>query len=592
MKFLSPTLSKRPCLQQLLIDLAETDKCVRFWNGSMASPKFLYKDILHRAQRVASALITMGLERGERVAIILPTGIDFYDAYFGILFAGGCPTALYPPVRLGRIDHWKSRTAQMLREASCVALLTERRMMGLVGSPALQALPRLGCHDIAKVLQRSHSKATNFHKANDFATVQFSSGSTGRPKAVPLTHANMLSNASASITSIPKNETGHSAVSWLPLYHDMGLIGCLLSAMVAPGDLTLIRPEQFIARPLTWLEALSETKATISVAPNFAFGLCVSRIQKEQIQSLDLSHWTVAMCGAEPVHPNTLNEFARLLEPCSFEKKALTPVYGLAEATLAVTFSSFTAPPKWLSLSRSALFESKIEMSKEPENSVRLMSLGKPLPETIVKIVANQSEVPERTMGEVWIRGPGVSSGYLNAPAGTEGTFDNGWLNTGDLGFLDNNELYLCGRKKDLVIIRGRNYDPSLIEKALDSIQAVRKGCVVTFSIQNEQHSTEQLVVLAERSKVADSKEEATKQTIRAAILSETGLKPDIVAMLAPGTLPRTSSGKLQRSTACQLWQSNALQAPGSAGLSTYVVESARGYIDQIKLKHFRQKKN
>lgn len=582
--------SQALCLQQVLIDAAKTDKCVRFWNGSLASPTFHYKEILDRAQKVAGALRAKGLASGERVAIILPTSIDFYEAYFGVLLAGGCPTALYPPARLGRIDHWKSRTASMLLDASCVALLTERRLMGLVGSPALQALPRLGCHNIAKLRQWNSSTEIQFHEADELATVQFSSGSTGRPKAVALTHGNMLSNARAILSCIPKKGGDHSAVSWLPLYHDMGLIGCLVSAMIAPGDLTLIRPEQFIARPLTWLEALSATGATISVAPNFAYGLCVSRLSREDVQSLDLSRWSVAMCGAEPVHPNTLNEFAQLLNPCAFDKTALTPVYGLAEATLAVTFSSFHGPPKWLSLSRSALFDSKIELARSGEDSLSLMSLGQPLPDTDVKIMNNDTELSERTIGEVWVKGPGVSPGYLNCDKEKGQTFENSWLKTGDLGFIESGELYLCGRKKDLVIIRGRNYDPSIIEKALDLVPQVRKGCAVSFSVSDESSSTEQLVVLAERSKSTEFCEENARDDVTGAILGETGLKADVVLFLEPGTLPRTSSGKLQRSAAAQLWQQSSFSPPGSAGLSKYVVESLKGYVDQVKLRHFRPK--
>lgn len=577
------------CLQQLLLAVAKTDKVVRFWTGSLDSPQFSYQDILERALRVAAGLRERGLRARERVAILLPTAIDFYDAYFGVLLAGGCPCALYPPVRLGRIDGWKSQTAVMLKEASCAAVITERRLMGLVGGPALKAAPSLGCFNVVELRQSQSSADPVIHSPSDLATIQFSSGSTGKPKAVALTHSNMLSNAKTIISLLPRSPVDHSAVSWLPLYHDMGLIGCLLSAMVAPGDLTLIRPEQFIARPLTWLEALSATKATISVAPNFAFGLCVQRLGPKDIESLDLRNWKVAMCGAEPVHPSTLKNFAQLLKPCQFSEAALTPVYGLAEATLAVSFSSFTERPRFVHLDRDALFQSRVIFTNQSESSLPLMSVGKALPGTEVVIRKDDEVLSDDCIGDIWVKGPSVSPGYLNEPLRNSESFQNSWLNTGDRGFIHKGELYLCGRTKDLIIIRGRNYDPSHIEKALDALSSVRSGCAVAFSITMPNHDSEQLVILAEHPKDSSPSEKAIEE-LRGVVLAETGLKPDVVEFLPPGTLPRTSSGKLRRSEASQQWQSGTLCRPGSSGLGVYVFESAKGYVDQWKLKRTQRR--
>ncbi len=251
---------------------------VRFQQRPGSVESYVYRELLARARRVAASLQAKGLQPGDRVALILPTGVSFYDAFFGVIFAGGVPASLYPPVRLGRLQEWKTRTAAMLRRLPAKAVLTDKRLLGLVGHPTTAAEVELGALKVSDLLGAKALQLDPMPAPDDLACVQFSSGTTGHPKPVALSHRNMIANASAIMSTFPGNPRDHSGVSWLPLYHDMGLIGALVVALITPGTLTLLPPERFIARPRLWLEAMSESGATISVAPNFAYGLCADRI--------------------------------------------------------------------------------------------------------------------------------------------------------------------------------------------------------------------------------------------------------------------------------------------------------------------------
>ena len=306
-------------LIDVLVEAAEVPGLgVCFWEKPGKSEHVTYAQFLEDARIVAHGLTDKGLKPGERVALILPTEPDFYRAFFGVILAGGVPTSLYPPLRLGRVDEWKERTSKILISTKSVALITTASLVGICGEPVTCANPRLGTTTVSALLSGGQLQGLMPADKEALAVVQVSSGSTGDPKPVALTHDNMVSNAKAIVDSLPGNWDEHSCVSWLPLYHDMGLIGCMISAMVAHCPLTLLRPERFVTRPKLWLQAISETKATISVAPNFAFGLATNRIKDQDIEDVDLSSWKVALCGAEPVHRNTLDKFAERFQAQGF----------------------------------------------------------------------------------------------------------------------------------------------------------------------------------------------------------------------------------------------------------------------------------
>jgi acyl-CoA synthetase (AMP-forming)/AMP-acid ligase II len=531
---------------------------------------YLYRDLLGRARRVAASLQAKGIKPGDRVALILPTSVSFYDAFFGVLFAGAVPCALYPPVRLGRLQEWKKSTAAMLRRLPAAAVLTDGRLLGLVGHPTAAAGVPLLALRVNDLLGTKALQLDPIPQSDDLACVQFSSGSTGEPKPVALSHYNMIANAQAIMNTFPGDPRAHSGVSWLPLYHDMGLVGALVVALITPATLTLLPPERFIARPRLWLEALSESGATVSVAPNFAYGLCADRV--ENLEGLDLSRWKVALCGAEPVHPTTLQRFIERFAEVGFPAPALTPVYGLAEATLAVTFSSYDKPFDRLRGNRKITEESRC-FSPDESADDEWVSVGKPLAGHAVQIRRQDEPVEEGQIGGIWVSGPGVMKGYLDDPEATAAVIQDGWLDTGDEGFIWKQELYLTGRSKDLIILRGRNYDPAAIEQSLIDLEGLRAGCVAAFSVEAKE--SEGLVLLAE---AHGQPSEQLLDAIRNVLRARVGMDPVAIEVLPAGSLPRTSSGKIRRSLARQLWLENRLTKPNQPGVLRLLAESFQGH--------------
>ncbi|MBF94031.1 MAG: AMP-dependent synthetase [Myxococcales bacterium] len=547
---------------------------VTFWTGLGRHRKVTYHEMVGRASRVAGRLISLGLKPGDRMGIVLPTGPDFYDAFFGAVFAGVVPCAMYPPVRLGRIDEWKNRTSLMMTEAEVQIVLTDRRLLPLVSVPGQSAGVLHGVQTVEWCL-KSDPVDPRLQSPQSLAAVQFSSGSTGRPKPVALTHRNMVQNCQAIMSTFPRDVEVHSGVSWLPLYHDMGLIGCLLTAIMAKGPLTLINPERFIARPISWLEALTESKATISVAPNFAFGLCAERIEEKQLAGLDLSSWSVALCGAEPVHPKTLTRFSERFASVGFRSTALTPVYGLAEATLGVTFAPLEQERRTIRVDPLSLeVEGRVQLA---EDGLPLSSLGGPLPGTRIEIRNEHKEkVAPGQVGQVWIQGDGVMAGYLNQPDATAAVLQDGWLDTGDRGFIEGGELFLCGRAKDVIILRGRNHDPSVIEQGLDGVEGLRTGCWAAVSLPVEDGDSEALFLLVE---TRGGDEETIVSGCQEAVQEHSGLAVAGVLLLESGTLPRTSSGKIRRSEARLRLLQGRLLPPKKMTALGIATEFAKGWL-------------
>ena len=541
---------------------------VRFQNRPGRAQCYNYAELLSRARRVAASLEKMGVKRGDRVAIVLPTAVDFYDVFFGVLYAGAVPAALYPPVRLGRLDEWKDRSAAMLASLPATLVISDRRLGGLVGHPAAQAEVPLGVARSDRLLNCEPAAAAAPITPSDLACVQFSSGTTGQPKPVALSHQNMLANAAAIMATLPGDLADHSGVSWLPLYHDMGLVGALLVALLAPGDLTLIPPERFIARPRLWLEVLSETGATVSVAPNFAYSLCAERVT--DLEGLDLSRWQVALCGAEPVHPSTLRRFNKRFAEVGLSAAALTPVYGLAEATLAMTFSALTEPFSCLVVDPESI--EKDRRVRVVDQGRELISLGPPLAGSTVQIRRFEQVCEEGEVGRVFLSGPGVMCGYLGRPEATAAVLVDGWLDSGDEGFLWRGELYLTGRAKDLIIVRGRNHDPAVIEQTLDGIDGLRRGCTAAFAVPGA--ATESLGLIAETSGPPN---DAVIQSIREAVRLGVGLDPALIELVPAGSLPRTSSGKIRRQEAARRWSEGTLSAPAQPGVLRLLAASWAG---------------
>ena len=553
---------------------------------------FAFSELLERAAQVAAGLAELGIRPGERVALVLPTGPEFIDAFFGALCAGAVPVPLYPPVRLGRLEEFHARTKRMLEVCGARVLLSDARVSRLLGVAVARARVPLGCRQVAEVRARGAGGFIHEGDGSDLAVVQFSSGTTVDPKPVALTHRAVLANAEAIDTFLPEGGPHpQQGVTWLPLYHDMGLIGCLVLSVAHPGPLALLGPELFLARPALWLRAIARHRATVSPAPNFAYGLCLKRVRDEELAGCDLSSWQLAFNGAEPVSAEVLRRFGERFARFGLDPKALTPVYGLSEASLAVTFTPRGRGARFSPIESGPLRargEARL-VPDHPEGATpsaerrEVASLGLPLPGLAVRVAAGldaPAPLAEGQVGRVLVRGPSVMSGYFGNPEATALALQGGWLDTGDLGFVLGGELHLCGRAKEVVILRGQNHAPQEFEDALDGLAGVRTGCAAAVGFVPEGGEGEELLLLVERDDAArpgtaDGRSTLPDQ-IRGRVVERTGVRPHTILLLAPGTLPRTSSGKLRRGEALRQLQAGELRAPDRVTVVRIAAEAAR----------------
>ena len=526
-----------------------------------------FGELYQRASAVAGELVRRGLEPGQPVAIMLPTCAEFFWTFAGVLLAGGIPVPIYPPFRADRIAEYAQRQSNILRNAEARFLVTWRQAEGLARllQPRVPSLLEvLNAQRLASTPVPDEPSATEWRpvenlshrsRAEDIAFLQYTSGSTGDPKGVILTHANLLSNIHSIIGGI-EVKPGDACVSWLPLYHDMGLIGAWFVPLFTGIPLVVMSPLAFLSRPERWLRAIHRHRATISPAPNFAYELCVRKIADKDLVGLDLSSWRAATNGAEPVRAETLERFVSKFAPYGFQRGALMPVYGLAEATLGVAAPRMGTGFKVDRIER-ATFESvgrAIPASAEDPGPLEFVNAGRPMPGVTVRIVDSAGgELGERAEGRLWFRGPAATSGYYRNPAATRELIqDGGWLDSGDLAYWADGELYITGRAKDLIIKAGRNIYPHEVEEIAGRVAGVRAGCVVAFGAPDARTGTERLVVTAEVRDMASAGR--IRGEIGRAVDDAMGMPPDVVELLAPQSIPKTSSGKLRRSETRRLY--------------------------------------
>jgi 1-acyl-sn-glycerol-3-phosphate acyltransferase len=530
-------------------------------DGASPLAPLSYADLMRDAQAVAAGLQAQGIAAGDAVAIMLPTGREFFAAFYGSMLAGAVPVPLYPPARPSQLEDHLKRVAGIVANARARALLTIEQARTLV--PFLRArAPVLDFVGTVAALARPDLQPRRpALRGEATAFLQYTSGSTGDPKGVVLSHANLL----ASLRAMWRASGVTSAdvfVSWLPLYHDMGLIGAGLGSLMVGFPLVLMSPLAFLARPARWLHAIHRHRATISAGPNFAYELCVNKIADADLAGLRLDCWRLAFNGAEPVSATTVDRFASRFAACGFRREAVTPVYGLAEATLGVTFPPPGRGPRFDRIDRLALMHegrARPSRSDDPQ-PLRLVSNGSPLPDHDLRIVDDRGrEVGERVEGRVEFRGPSSTAGYFDNPGANAKLFDGEWLRTGDLGYLADGELYLTGREKDVIIRAGVNVHPQELETAIADLPGVRKGGVVVFAASDPASGTERLVVVAE----THAPEADERQRIRSAIVQLAsdllGIPPDDIVVAAPRTVLKTSSGKLRRAACRELYERGAL---------------------------------
>ncbi|WP_162877672.1 AMP-binding protein [Mycobacterium persicum] len=530
-----------------------------------------YRELDIKARAIASILQQQGAA-GERVLVLCPSGLDFIAAFFGCIHAGAVAVPVHPPVR----DKVMGRVASIIADVQARLVLTTTEVQakvrdvvdGLADGSSLQ-----WCAVDAVNPQSAAEWITPDIDPSAIAFVQYTSGSTSAPKGVMVTHHNLLSNLET-IRRATGWVDSYIAVSWLPPHHDMGLISMILGTMCVGGSCFLMPPEAFIERPMRWLEALSRYGGTITAAPNFAYDLCVERSSEPERAALDLSKWLLAVCAAEPVRAATLDRFANAFGPSGFQPEAFKPAYGLAEATLLASGQADWIVPLVRHLDPVALREHHVVgVSPAHPAAVTLVGCGPALYDVEVVIVDpdTRRSCADGEVGEIWLAGGGIALGYWGEPIKTEETFsaflaDTGrgpFLRTGDLGFFLDGELFVTGRLKDLVIIRGRNYYAEDIEATVqDSHAALLRGRGAAFSVTRSSNDAEQLVVVQEvdRERIREADVGAVIAAIRAAVTEDHEIQAHAVLLVEPLRIPTTSSGKIRRNACRQRFLDGGLE--------------------------------
>jgi acyl-CoA synthetase (AMP-forming)/AMP-acid ligase II len=553
-------------------------------DGETQAISLSYQELDRRSRAIAAYLQSF-CQPGERVLLLYPPGLEYVTAFLGCLYAGAVAVPAYPP----KPNRSFSRLQSIVADAGATAALTTRetfssREKPWVDSPQLATLKWIAT-DLLDDTAADAWQPPDVDRQT-LAFLQYTSGSTATPKGVQVTHRNLLHNLRGIYHAFQLSSESH-VVSWLPMYHDMGLIGGVLQPLYGGFPVTLMSPLMFLQKPLRWLQAIAQYRAACSGGPNFAYELCARKITPEQVATLDLSCWEVAFNGAEPISAAVLERFSQLLAPAGFRPSAFYPCYGLAEATLFVSGGSKTAHPKLKTVGRQELEEHRVvsaDLSDEG-NTRTLVSCGRSLPDQGIVIVHPETRVPcgDGELGEIWVCGASVADGYWQNPTSTQEVFharlmgltsgenvgadplktltNGSFLRTGDLGFLEGGELFVTGRLKDLMIINGRNYYPQDIEWTVESSHpSIRVNCTVAFSV--EIYGEEQPIVVAEVDRgYARSKRTGTDgntqtlevdgqkliEAIRRAVAREHDLPVHTVVLVKPGSLPKTSSGKIQR---------------------------------------------
>jgi len=502
-----------------------------------------------------------GLATGQTVAIMLPTSPAYLYCFYGVLLAGGVPVPLYPPARLSTIEDHLTRHIGILQSARAALLVT------VPEAKALAYLLRAQVDSLRAVMTPADFAGPPpggftpvLAKAEDVAFLQYTSGSTGRPKGVVLTHENLLANVRA-MGRAARATTDDVFVSWLPLYHDMGLIGGCFATMVLGFPVVLLSPLAFLTRPAQWLWAIHRHRGTISGGPNFAYELCMRRIDEADLEGLDLSSWRFAFNGAEPVSPETIEAFEARFAVHGLRKNVVSPVYGLAECSVGLAFTPPGEPWRVDRIERERFARSgeARPAAEEDRAPLVIVGCGRAIPEHDMRVVdAAGIELPERHEGQLEFRGPSATSGYYRNPEATRELFDGAWLRTGDRAYFADGNLFLTGREKDIIIRGGRNVSPYELEEAISDLEGIRRGCVAAFASRGADQATERLVVLAETRETDAEKKSALRRRINELAVDIIGMPCDDVVLAPPHSVPKTSSGKIRRVASREYYERGA----------------------------------
>jgi fatty-acyl-CoA synthase len=542
-----------------------------------------YGKLLEMSSQVAAGLRARGLQQDDTVAIMLPTSSDFFYAFFGVMLAGGVAVPIYPPARLDKIEEYVRRQVKILRNAEVRFLISFDQARSVSQLMGLK-LPKLfGVTSVAELARLGSQGGANSRPADvqpsEIAFIQYTSGSTGDPKGVVLTQQNVLANARG-IGWAVNFRPDDVVVTWLPLYHDMGLIGSWLFSVYHGAPITVLSPLDFLSRPERWLWALHDSGGTLCPAPNFAYELCARKIRDEALLGLDLSRWRVAINAGEAVLPETLARFTERFRPFGFHPEAYVPCYGLAESSVALTFPPIDRQPR-IDVIKRDLYAREgraVPVAGPPStatngdapdvgrhdapdaNVLRFVANGAPLPGHEALLRDDEGcVVPERVQGRIWFRGPSRTPGYYRNPEATAAVMDDeGWMDSGDLGYWAGGELFVTGRAKDLIIRAGHNIVPQEVENAAAEVKGVRRGCVAAFGSREPRSGTERVVVVAETRESSAQERKRIKAEIvhRVAAI---GVSPDRVVLVPPQSIPKTSSGKIRRNETRHMFETGTL---------------------------------
>ena len=538
---------------------------VRLYSDDGEGEVITYGALKEGAEQIAAGLLRLGFEPGEAVVMMLPTGRDYFLTFFGALLAGGVPVPIYPPARAAHIEEHLRRHAAIVANCRGAVMVTvaEARPVARLLRSQVETLRHVVTPD--ELQEAPGGLAMPVVGAGDTAFLQYTSGSTGDPKGVVLSHANLLANirVMGEVLEVGPDDV---FVSWLPLYHDMGLIGAWLGSLHFAVPLVIMSPLAFLARPQRWLWAIHRYRGTLSAAPNFAYELCLRRIADADIEGLDLSSWRMAANGAEAVSPETVERFGARFKAHGFRRTALMPMYGLAENSVGLAFTPLGRGPLIDRVERRALSElgHAIPASASDEAAQAIVACGRPLPGHQVRIVdAGGRELAERRQGRLQFMGPSSTSGYFRNADATRALFQGEWLDSGDLAYVAEGDVYITGRAKDVIIKAGRNIYPAEFEEAIGELPGIRAGNVAVFGSIDASAGTERLVVLAETRKRDEAGRAELMVRINAVATDLAGMPPDDIVLAPPNTVLKTSSGKIRRAACREIFEQGLIGKPG-----------------------------
>ncbi|MBI5537524.1 MAG: fatty acyl-AMP ligase [Deltaproteobacteria bacterium] len=541
-----------------------------------------WKEAWAGAVRYATFLRNRGLKRGTKVVLLMPTGKDFLFAMHGIQLAGGVPVPCAPPHTLGELDKYLTNLRHIVRNCEAEFIISDPRFKIAIGTV-------MGDRNSVRHLLMTPEVVDEPAKfpgevsvsGEDAALIQYTSGTTHLPKGVVLTHRNLLSNVYGIGVGLERRPSD-VALGWLPLFHDMGLIGVLYTSLYWRYPVHVMAPEIFLLHPNWWLENISKFKVTLCPAPNFAYHLCARRISDTQLSKLDLSSWRIALNGAEPVDHGTVEEFTKRFASVGFGESVILPVYGMAENSLAATFPDNESPYETELVDRESL---EGDGKAKPANGsgklpYAAVSVGYPLAGQQVRIANEAGQtLDERAVGEILVRSPSITAGYYHNEEESARVLKDGWLHTGDLGYISQRRLFVTGRKKEMIIKRGRNYYPYDIERIASTVSGVRKGCLAAFACFNNDTGTEDLVLVAETREVDRKAQERMETEINGELLAGLGIRADRLVLVPPKTIPKTSSGKIQRVSCRERYLKGQLQAAPLASMLSPVKTVIQSFL-------------